>query len=220
MSWPSSCSVVNNLQYGIAIVAELSTQNAFFPFREELLIVVPVISLISSPSKSVKVAATHLLLLAERFLLDFRGVSQEDDISCTDHPVRIEAESIPLRLLHCIFTKGQHSLYHSYFSLLTSNKMPCVGKKYHGPLCWTSWLREHLLTNEREKATFPSHLSENQFEGRRDVAGRRSIHDGMKRDDDRQANARRRAGRVTREDGLDGGASAKKNGAQRRLGHQ
>ncbi|KAI0493889.1 hypothetical protein KFK09_024015 [Dendrobium nobile] len=54
--------------------------------------------------------------------------------------------------------------YSSYFFLFTSDKITCDNEKYCGPLYWKSWLREHLLTIEREKATFPQ-SSYSHYEG-------------------------------------------------------
>ncbi|XP_028550675.1 uncharacterized protein LOC114579626 [Dendrobium catenatum] len=59
---------------------------------------------------------------------------------------------------------GQQLPYSSYFFLFTSDKITCENEKYCGPLYWKSWLREHLLTIEREKATFPQ-SSYSHYEG-------------------------------------------------------
>ncbi|XP_028554713.1 protein RST1 isoform X1 [Dendrobium catenatum] len=143
---------------------ELSTKRASCSLGEELLIVFPVINLLSSPSKPVRAAVTHLLSLAESFVLNFMSVLKKTEVSFTDCPILIEAETIPLRLLHHLFTQGQQLPYSSYFFLFTSDKITCDNEKYCGPLYWTSWLREHLLTIEREKTTFPQ-SSESHYEG-------------------------------------------------------
>ncbi|XP_028554714.1 protein RST1 isoform X2 [Dendrobium catenatum] len=142
---------------------ELSTKRASCSLGEELLIVFPVINLLSSPSKPVRAAVTHLLSLAESFVLNFMSVLKKTEVSFTDCPILIEAETIPLRLLHHLFTQGQQLPYSSYFFLFTSDKITCDNEKYCGPLYWTSWLREHLLTIEREKTTFPQ-SSESHYE--------------------------------------------------------
>ncbi|KAH0467444.1 hypothetical protein IEQ34_004682 [Dendrobium chrysotoxum] len=144
---------------------DLSTKRASCSLGEELLTVFPVINLLSSPSKPIRAAVTHLLSLAESFVLNFMSVLKKTEVSFTDCPILTEAETIPLRLLHHLFTQGQELPYSSYFFLFTSDKITCDNEKYCGPLYWTSWLREHLLTIEREKVTFPPQSSDSHYEG-------------------------------------------------------
>ncbi|XP_020572456.1 protein RST1 isoform X2 [Phalaenopsis equestris] len=144
---------------------ELGTIRSSCSLNEELLIVFPVINLLSSPSKSIKSAVTHLLSLAERFVLNFMGVFNKAEVSGADFPDLIEIESIPLRLLHHLFIQGQQLSYRSYSFYFTCDNVNCDIEKYHEPLYWISWLREHLLSVEKVKPTQPPQLSAIHPEG-------------------------------------------------------
>lgn len=67
---------------------------------EEFLYIFPVISLLSSPSKSIKAAAAFLLSSVEKLLLDLLNLQVKPKASEDEFLHIIKQKSIPFRLLH------------------------------------------------------------------------------------------------------------------------
>lgn len=94
-------------------------------FVEEFLLVLPLMNLLLSPSKSVKATATYLLSMLERHLLDMLITPEKIQFSQIDASGPIKSISIIRRLLHhlwfpVIFHMLQACIC-NYFLCLTDN---------------------------------------------------------------------------------------------------
>lgn len=88
------------LQCSLALIfVEYAVNGAEYFLSEELLVIFPVISLISSPSKSVKGAANDLLVLLERLLVKLLTMPKIKLAKKVDYPSISRPELIAYRLL-------------------------------------------------------------------------------------------------------------------------
>ncbi|XP_010936627.1 protein RST1 isoform X1 [Elaeis guineensis] len=132
---------------------------------EELLCVFPVINLLSSPSKSVKAAATCILSKMDRLLLDLPVAPGKPLISDAIFPSISTPESILFRLLHHLWFKEHSSYRHSFFIPNVGNDASTGSEIYEETKCWTSLLKKYLSTLEKQKMTLPAQPPECSLTG-------------------------------------------------------
>lgn len=96
--------------------AEFNIKRSAYYISEEILCVFPVINLLSSPSKSVKDAATCVLSKMDRFLLDLPVAPGKALISDAIFPSISTPESILFRLLHDLWFKVVFNIFHCDFN--------------------------------------------------------------------------------------------------------
>lgn len=130
---------------------------------EELLFIFPVINLMSSPSKSVKGAATDLLFMLEKVLVKLLKVPMKELAREGGFPPISRPDSIVFRLLQHLF-QDQISLPSSYFLNLASTGKNGIKEMHFGPKSWTCQLREYSLwIVERRKSSLPVSQSQEIF---------------------------------------------------------
>ncbi|MCL7043378.1 hypothetical protein MKW94_013584 [Papaver nudicaule] len=96
---------------------------ALVGFREELLLIFPVINLLSSPSRSVKAAASDLLSILENILIDLLVKRNKIPSIQGRSPSISTPESIISGMMQRQWFQDQASLHSSYFlSIMTSTK--------------------------------------------------------------------------------------------------
>ncbi|XP_038982948.1 protein RST1 isoform X2 [Phoenix dactylifera] len=150
---------------------EWKTENEFnikrtaYYISEELLCVFPVINLVSSPSKSVKAAATCILSKMDRLVLDLPVTPGKALITDAIFPSISTPESIIFKLLHHLWFKEQSSNQHSFFIRNTGNDASAVSEIYEETKCWTSHLKKYLSTLEKQKMALPAQPPENPLAG-------------------------------------------------------
>ncbi|KAK9272918.1 hypothetical protein L1049_003297 [Liquidambar formosana] len=125
---------------------------------EELLFIFPVINIMSSPSKSVKGAATDLLSMLEKILVNLliapkNALAMEGGFPSVSRP-----GSIIFRLL-------QHLWFQVFFFLNFASPVKTDNKEKHfGPRSWARQLREYSLwIVERRKSSLPLFESQEIF---------------------------------------------------------
>ncbi|XP_010248610.1 PREDICTED: protein RST1 [Nelumbo nucifera] len=129
---------------------------------EELLFIFPLINLASSPSKSVRVAATDFLFLLEKFVVDLLVMPRKQPITNIESKSTSKLETIIYRLLQRLWFQDQPSLSSSYFLSFASIAKTNIKVIDSQPKSWLSQLREYsLLTVERQKSPLNSQTEEN-----------------------------------------------------------
>ncbi|XP_015879308.3 protein RST1 isoform X2 [Ziziphus jujuba] len=109
--------------------------------HEELLLTFPVISLLSSTSKSVRGAAADLLIILEKLLLELFVAPRNKTTKEAGFPSLSSPGSIIFRLMQHQWFQDQHSLS-GFFLCLSFD-----GKEMHNmPGSWASQLREYSLS--------------------------------------------------------------------------
>ncbi|XP_039008484.1 protein RST1 isoform X2 [Hibiscus syriacus] len=135
---------------------EHAASRAEYFLSEELLVIFPVISLISSPSKSVKGAANDLLVLLERLLVNLCSTSKVKLRKNLGYQSISRPELIAYRLLQHIWFEDQFSLPNSFFLSLSSACGTDVQTMHDKPRSWAYQLKELALwIVERRKSGLP-----------------------------------------------------------------
>ncbi|XVF58011.1 hypothetical protein PTKIN_Ptkin07bG0028200 [Pterospermum kingtungense] len=123
---------------------------------EELLVIFPIISLISSPSKSLKGAANDLLVLLERLLVKLSMTPKIELAKKKGYPCISRPELIAHRLLQHLWFQDQFSLSSSFFLSFASVREADVEEMHGGPRSWAYQLKELALwIVERRKSGLP-----------------------------------------------------------------
>ncbi|PPS18896.1 hypothetical protein GOBAR_AA01700 [Gossypium barbadense] len=127
-----------------------------FLLYEELLVIFPVISLISSPSKSVKGAANDLLVLLERLLVKLLTMPKINLAKKVGYPSISRPELIAYRLLQHLWFEDRNSLSSSFFLSFSSVCGTDVQEMHGRPRSWAYQLKELALwIVERRKSGLP-----------------------------------------------------------------
>ncbi|KAF9605324.1 hypothetical protein IFM89_015979 [Coptis chinensis] len=125
---------------------------------EELLFLLPVINLLSSPSRSVKAAATNLLLVLEKLITDLLSARKEVSVIQEEVPFISKFESVICRLFQRLWFQ-EHPSFGSYFLCLSSN---CKSEVNSELKSWLSHIREYCLHNvEKQRSPVVSQRQEN-----------------------------------------------------------
>ncbi|XP_020268990.1 protein RST1 isoform X2 [Asparagus officinalis] len=132
---------------------------------EELLYIFPAVSLLSSPSKSVKAAAACLLSTVDRLVSDLLNVPRMTVVSnhkflCVNKP-----KSIHFRLLNHLWLQEQSHFPHSTYLGLACGVVYEFDKTSSEPNYWTCQLRMYLQTAEKLKDASFSQSSEDLVAG-------------------------------------------------------
>lgn len=123
---------------------------------EELLVIFPVISLMSSPSKSVKAAATNLLAILERLLVKLIEEAKFGPGISVAYPLISRPESIVFRFLQQLWFQDQYSSSSSFFLNFASTSGITMEEMQNGPRSWISQLKEYCQwIISRGKSTAP-----------------------------------------------------------------
>ncbi|XWS44143.1 hypothetical protein CRYUN_Cryun15aG0019200 [Craigia yunnanensis] len=131
---------------------------------EELLVIFPNISLISSPSKSVKGAANDLLVILERLLVKLLMTPKIELPKKRGYPSISRPELIAYRLLQHLWFQDQFSLSSSFFLRFASVRETDVEEMHGGPRSWAYQLKELAIwTVERRKSGLPAPRSHKSF---------------------------------------------------------
>ncbi|WJX70216.1 hypothetical protein P8452_54347 [Trifolium repens] len=138
-------------------------RNTSSPF-EEILFLLPFVSLMSSPSKYVKALATELLLLLEKFLVKMLMAPKHKSIIEEGNHYLSTPGIIVLRLLrHLWYQDGESSSRISLLNLALKdmNESEIMHNK---PVSWVSHLRGFCLSIvDRRKSTLPLLLPQELF---------------------------------------------------------
>ncbi|PNX71467.1 hypothetical protein L195_g027347 [Trifolium pratense] len=138
-------------------------RNMSSPF-EEILFLLPFVSLMSSPSKYVKALATELLLLLEKFLFKMLVAPKHKSIIEEGNHYLSTPGIIVLRLLrHLWYQDGESSSRISLLNMALKdmNESEIMPDK---PISWVSHLREFCLSIvDRRKSTLPLLLPQELF---------------------------------------------------------
>ncbi|XP_012483835.1 protein RST1 [Gossypium raimondii] len=135
---------------------EYAVNGAEYFLSEELLVIFPVISLISSPSKSVKGAANDLLVLLERLLVKLLTMPKIKLAKRVGYPSISRPELIAYRLLQHLWFEDQNSLSSSFFLSFFSVCGTDVQEMHGRPRSWAYQLKELALwIVERRKSGLP-----------------------------------------------------------------
>ncbi|PPR81272.1 hypothetical protein GOBAR_AA39444 [Gossypium barbadense] len=135
---------------------EYAVNGAEYFLSEELLVIFPVISLISSPSKSVKGAANDLLVLLERLLVKLLTMPKIKLAKKVGYPSISRPELIAYRLLQHLWFEDQNSLSSSFFLSFSSVCRTDVQEMHGRPRSWAYQLKELALwIVERRKSGLP-----------------------------------------------------------------
>nr|XP_011468296.1 PREDICTED: protein RST1 isoform X3 [Fragaria vesca subsp. vesca] len=121
---------------------------------EELLFIFPVVGLLSSPSKHVKVAATDLLVMLERLLVRVL-VAPKDKPAKVGYPSLSTPGSIVFRILQHLWFQNSYSLSSLFLSFSCIGN--AIGKEIHDvPRSWASHLQEYTLSIvDKRKSSLP-----------------------------------------------------------------
>ncbi|KAF6157441.1 hypothetical protein GIB67_004379 [Kingdonia uniflora] len=115
---------------------------------EDLLFVFPVVSLLSSSSRSIMAAGANLLALLEELLIDLLVAQNKVPAAQGDFSSGTKSESIIHRLLQHLWSQEHHSPSSSYFFRFIS-----IGKTGIKKMSWVCQLREYcLIVVERQKS--------------------------------------------------------------------
>ncbi|KAK1298001.1 hypothetical protein QJS10_CPB14g00074 [Acorus calamus] len=124
---------------------------------EELLFIFPALVLLSSPSQSLKAAATELLSLLETVLMDLLVERNSLPISQAEFPPISRPESIICRLLYNLWFQDQSSSSSTYFLSFSIDATSDLKGNYYESKSWISLVREYsLMVAERLKSHMAS----------------------------------------------------------------
>ncbi|KAL5572771.1 hypothetical protein UlMin_022368 [Ulmus minor] len=148
-------------KYGNEIVVDGSGTSC--TLKEELLLIFPVISLLSSPSLSVKGAATDLLIMLQKLLVELFASPDNKLVKEVGFPPLSSCGSVVFRLLQHEWFQEKHSSSKILLSFVSGDKTD--GKEISDtPSPWASQLREYsLCIVDRRKSSLPLSLSQNFF---------------------------------------------------------
>ncbi|CBI34876.3 unnamed protein product, partial [Vitis vinifera] len=131
---------------------------------EELLFVFPVINFVSSPSTSVKEAATDLLFMLEKVLVNFAIAPKEEPSLQGGFPSISRPASIIFRLLQQLWFQDQSLSPSSFFLNFASTGKTDVKEMNNGSKSWLSQLGDYSLwIVERRKSFLPISQSQEIF---------------------------------------------------------
>ncbi|XVF14059.1 hypothetical protein REPUB_Repub09cG0024100 [Reevesia pubescens] len=143
---------------------EYAVDGAEYFLSEELLVIFPIISLMSSPSKSVKGSASDLLVLLERLLVKLLTMPKIELAKKGDYPSSSRPELIAYRLLQHLWFEDQFSVSSSFFLSFTSVSGTDVQEMHGGPRSWAYQLKELALwIVEKRKSGLPVPRSQENF---------------------------------------------------------
>ncbi|KAA8530205.1 hypothetical protein F0562_004914 [Nyssa sinensis] len=130
--------------------------------NEELLLIFPVINLAASSSKTIKQAATDLLSILEKLLMNLLISPKKELAVQGGFPSISRPEHIIFRLLQYLWFQDQSSLSGSFYLNFVSTGETDVKEMQNVPKTWTSILREYSLwIIERQKSSLSiSHSQE------------------------------------------------------------
>ncbi|KAI5341216.1 hypothetical protein L3X38_020490 [Prunus dulcis] len=130
---------------------------------EELLFIFPVISLLSSPSKYVKGAATDLLAILEKLLVTVLIAPTHKPSKEAGYPSLSTPGSIVFRILRHLWFQDPYSSSSFFLNFASSGKTD--GKEIHDvSRSWASELREYTLwIVERRKSSLPLSQPQERF---------------------------------------------------------
>ncbi|XP_026387269.1 protein RST1-like isoform X3 [Papaver somniferum] len=131
-------------------------------FSEELLLIFPVINLLSSPSRSVKAAASDLLSVLENILIDL--LVERNKITNIQErlPTISTPESIVSRMMRHQWFQDQASLHSSYFLSIVSNTKCDFEEVNNIKDSWVSQLKEYcVVIVDKQKSSPISQTKEN-----------------------------------------------------------
>ncbi|KAJ0962529.1 hypothetical protein J5N97_027651 [Dioscorea zingiberensis] len=137
---------------------------------EELLFILPVINLLASPSKSVKAAASSLLILVERLMPELFVKPNKVSISRIQFLPASKLESIPFRLLNHLWFQESPPIQHSFFPGFYCNDMFLMKETKNESIYLTSESRDDSLAAIINRLN----LSLSQFQGEK-LAGMRML---------------------------------------------
>ncbi|XP_031286525.1 protein RST1-like isoform X1 [Pistacia vera] len=136
---------------------------------EELLLIFPIINLMSSPSKSVKWAASDLLVMLENLLVKLLAVTKIEVATKGGYFPISRPESIVFRLLKKLWFEDHNSLPGSFFLTFACIGGSGINQMDSEPRPWTSQLKEYLVwivdrkkssrTTAGSQETFSSEMS-------------------------------------------------------------
>ncbi|XP_043808563.1 protein RST1 isoform X3 [Manihot esculenta] len=136
-------------------------------FSEELVFTFPVISLMSSTSRSVKGAAADLLLVLEKLLLQVLREPRTKLVTEGRFPSISSPGSIVYRLLQHLWFQDQFSQSTSFFVNFASNDKTDAKGTHSQARTWASQLREYTLRiiDRRKSSQFISQSEETYLKG-------------------------------------------------------
>ncbi|PIA29308.1 hypothetical protein AQUCO_06100078v1 [Aquilegia coerulea] len=133
-----------------------------FGLTQELLFLLPVINFLSSPSGSIKAAATDLLTVLEKVLIEFLFARNGLPVIQDELPSISNFKSIICRLLQHLWFQEHSSFSSSYFLSLASNSKTESTEENSDLKSWISHLRNYCLLNvERQKSSLVSQRQKN-----------------------------------------------------------
>ncbi|XP_065878265.1 protein RST1 isoform X2 [Euphorbia lathyris] len=133
-------------------------------FSEELLFTFPVISLMSSTSRSVKDAAADLLLMLEKLVIELFRTPRTGEGAEVKFPSISSPGSIFYRLLRHLWSQDQFSESTSFFVNFSFNDKTDGKSMHHQAISWASQLRESSLRIiDRRKSSLPISQSQENF---------------------------------------------------------
>ncbi|KAI3970453.1 hypothetical protein MKX01_024100 [Papaver californicum] len=131
-------------------------------FSEELLLIFPVINLLSSPSRSVKAAASYLLSILQNILIDLLVARSKISSIQERSPSISTLESIISRIMQHHWFQDQASLHSSYFLSIVSNTKCDFEEVNDVKDSWVSQLKEYCLRIvDKQKSSPKSQTKEN-----------------------------------------------------------
>ncbi|KAK8631468.1 hypothetical protein V6N13_028254 [Hibiscus sabdariffa] len=143
---------------------EHAVNGAEYFLSEELLVIFPVISLISSPSKSVKGAANDLLVLLERLLVKLWTTPKVKLAKKLGYQSISKPELMAYRLLQHLWFEDQFPLSYSFFLSFSPACGTGVQEMHGNPRSWAYQLKELALwIVERRKSGLPVPRSQEIF---------------------------------------------------------
>ncbi|XP_059670118.1 protein RST1 [Cornus florida] len=140
---------------------EYVVDSAACDLNEEILLIFPIINLIASPSKPVKQAATDLLSMLEKLLINLLITPKKKLTMPEGFPSITRPKDIVFRLLQHLWFQDQHLSSSSFYLNFASTVETDVKEIQDVPKTWTSILREYSQwIVERQKSSSISRSQE------------------------------------------------------------
>ncbi|KAK8993627.1 hypothetical protein V6N11_007854 [Hibiscus sabdariffa] len=169
----SPCKQYGGIEYIVEVLKNMlvvqkdlehAINGAEYFLREELLVIFPVISLISSPSKSVKQAANDLLVLLERLLVKLWTTPKVKLAKKLGYQSISRPELMAYRLLQHLWFEDQFPLSYSFFLSFSPACGTGVQEMHGNPRSWAYQLKELALwIVETRKSGLPVPRSQEIF---------------------------------------------------------
>ncbi|KAF5206766.1 Rst1 [Thalictrum thalictroides] len=164
----TACGLTQELLFLLPVINLLSSPSGHVVGRtacgltQELLFLLPVINLLSSPSGSIKAAAIDLLTVLEKVLIEFVFARKGLPVIQYELPSISDFKSIICRLLQHLWFQEHFSFSSSYFLSLASNSRTESTVENSDLKSWISHLRSYCLLNvERQKSLLVSQRQKN-----------------------------------------------------------